>query len=60
MKLTFPSALFLLFLGLKLTAVINWSWWWVTCPLWALPAIIFSGLIMVFIGAVMTAIATNR
>ena len=26
--------LFLVFLVLKLTAVIDWSWWWVTAPLW--------------------------
>lgn len=26
--------LFLIFLILKLTHVINWSWWWVTAPLW--------------------------
>ena len=26
--------LFLIFLVLKLTNVINWSWWWVTSPLW--------------------------
>lgn len=25
---------FLLFLGLKLTNNIDWSWWWVTAPLW--------------------------
>lgn len=30
----FMEALFLLFLGLKLTHVIDWSWWWVTAPLW--------------------------
>jgi len=23
-----------LFVGLKLTGVINWSWWWVTLPFW--------------------------
>jgi len=28
------SALFLAFVVLKLSGVINWSWWWVTCPLW--------------------------
>lgn len=33
--LGFSGALFLLFLALKLTGVINWSWWWVTAPLWA-------------------------
>ncbi len=27
-------AVFLLFLGLKLFGVIDWSWWWVTSPLW--------------------------
>ena len=26
--------LFIVFLVLKLTNVINWSWWWVTSPLW--------------------------
>lgn len=34
MKLTFPMALFLVFLVLKLTGVIAWSWLWVTAPLW--------------------------
>lgn len=28
------GALFILFLGLKLTGYIDWSWWWVTAPLW--------------------------
>jgi len=23
-----------LFIGLKLTAQIDWSWWWVLAPLW--------------------------
>lgn len=23
-----------LFVGLKLTGYINWSWWWVTAPFW--------------------------
>jgi len=26
--------LFLIFMVLKLTDNINWSWWWVTSPLW--------------------------
>lgn len=34
MKLTLPLALFLLFLALKLTGYIAWSWVWVTAPLW--------------------------
>lgn len=34
----------IVFVVLKLTHVINWSWWWVTAPFWggfALFAIIF-------------------
>lgn len=27
-------ALFLVFLILKLTSFIDWSWWWITAPVW--------------------------
>lgn len=30
----FTSALTVLFIGLKLTGHIDWSWWWVLSPLW--------------------------
>lgn len=29
-----PAILFLIFLVLKLTGYIRWSWWWVTAPMW--------------------------
>jgi hypothetical protein len=46
----FAGWLFLLFLGLKLTGYITWSWWWVTAPLWAPFIIGFSiGLIVLLI-----------
>lgn len=32
---SFSTVLFIVFLVLKLTSVIDWSWWWVTAPLWA-------------------------
>lgn len=32
---SFPSLLALLFIGLKLTGHIDWSWWWVLSPLWS-------------------------
>lgn len=35
----FSGVLFIVFLVLKLCKVINWSWWWVTAPLW-IPSII--------------------
>ena len=28
------TILFVVFLVLKLTGEIDWSWWWVTSPLW--------------------------
>jgi hypothetical protein len=30
----FTGLLTILFVGLKLTGYINWSWWWVLSPLW--------------------------
>lgn len=33
------ETLFIVFLILKLTGVITWSWWWITAPLW-IPIII--------------------
>ena len=49
------TLLFIVFLILKLTETITWSWWWVTAPLWIPVAIvivflIFSGLIMFLFG----------
>lgn len=47
------GATFIVFLVLKLTGYIDWSWWWVTSPLWiplglvlgiALLAVIIGGL----------------
>ena len=32
--MSFTTILFLVFLVLKLTNTIDWSWWWVTSPLW--------------------------
>lgn len=31
---SFLTLLTLLFITLKLLKVINWSWFWVLCPLW--------------------------
>ena len=30
----FAGALTILFVALKLTGVIDWSWWWVLSPIW--------------------------
>lgn len=41
--------LFLLFLGLKLAGEISWSWWWVTLPLWLMPAVALFFLFIAFV-----------
>lgn len=42
----FPGLLFLVFLVLKLTNVISWSWWWVTAPLWIAFAVTLTILVV--------------
>jgi hypothetical protein len=45
--------MFLLFLGLKLTGHIDWSWWWVTAPLWIT-------FLLIFIHSVVTEFTKGR
>lgn len=37
-----------LFIGLKLTGFINWSWWFVTMPFWLPVAIIISLIVVLY------------
>ncbi len=48
----FSGILFVVFLILKLTGYIDWSWWWVTAPLWIPFAIVLVFMIfwMVVLG----------
>lgn len=39
--------LFLVFLVLKLTHVIDWSWWWITAPLWGGLALVVAIVLIV-------------
>ncbi len=41
----FLTALLLMFIGLKLGRVIDWSWWWVIAPFWAPLALAIIGQI---------------
>ncbi len=46
----FFGLMFLILMTLKLTNYIDWSWWWVTAPLWGGFALIFLiVLIVVFV-----------
>ena len=42
------TILFVVFLILKLTGYIDWSWWWVLAPFW-IEAIIFVLFIIIWI-----------
>lgn len=41
--------LFVVFLVLKLTGNIDWSWWWVTAPLWGPITFVIVFAIVVFV-----------
>lgn len=49
----FAGLLSVLFIGLKLTNHIDWSWWWVLSPMWLPALVILSFLgIMLMVEAV--------
>lgn len=50
----FAGLLTVLFIGLKLTGAITWSWWWVLSPLWLGWAIV---LLIVAIGLIAEALS---
>ena len=45
-----------LFVGLKLTGVINWSWWYVTMPFWG--GLVF--VIVVILSVLITSLILKR
>jgi hypothetical protein len=47
--LSFTSVLFFVFLVLKLCGIIDWSWWWITAPLWGGLALILAGYLIFLI-----------
>ena len=44
----FFGLLAIVFITLKLTGVIAWSWWWVLAPLWLPPVVILPIVIGIF------------
>ena len=44
-----PMVLFIVFLVLKLTDNIDWSWWWVTSPLWIPVGLVLSIGVVAFL-----------
>lgn len=58
----FFEGLTLLFIGLKLGGVVDWSWWWVLAPLWipAGIALVFLAVILLFVSAGHRSITRKR
>lgn len=52
----FCGLLTILFVGLKLGHIIDWSWWWVLSPLWIPVAIVLA--ILLAVGVVWLVAAT--
>lgn len=42
----FVGLLTILFIGLKLTGFIAWSWWWVLSPLWITASVVIAILLI--------------
>lgn len=55
--ITFLQLLTIVFVVLKLTKYIDWSWWWVLAPLWAPVALVIA---VVFILGIIGAIVDGR
>jgi hypothetical protein len=46
----FFGLLTILFIGLKLTGAIDWSWWWVLAPLWV-PFLLLVSVLLIWLVA---------
>lgn len=53
---TFLGLLTLVFITLKLTGFIGWSWLWVLSPMWLPLAVALGILALVFLGALISSI----
>lgn len=53
------ALLFIIFLVLKLTKVITWSWWWITAPLW-IPVALGLIILILAMAAVVKSVRNNN
>lgn len=50
----FSGLLTVLFVGLKLTGYIDWSWWWVVSPIWITVGFILTLAAIIFAITILT------
>lgn len=53
----FMGMLAVLFIGLKLSSIIDWSWWWVLTPLWGPMALLLLAIAILVVVAAIDIIA---
>jgi hypothetical protein len=56
----FVGLLTLLFITLKLTGYLTWSWLWVLSPLWIAPLVGITAGLLIFAGVVLWAWKTTK
>lgn len=56
----FCGMLAILFIGLKLTHYIDWSWWWVLSPIWIPLSIVLVVLVVVLAAFLITYLMEKR
>lgn len=52
--ITFAEMLTVLFVGLKLTHVIAWSWWWVLSPTLIPLGVVLIAIAVILLGAILS------
>ena len=50
----FFGVLTILFIALKLTNTIDWSWWWVLSPIWIAASVVFLAIGGLFLWAIIS------
>lgn len=55
----FTGLLGIVFIALKLTGVINWSWVWVLCPFW-IGIVLYAVIVLVILGYTIARDRKNR
>jgi len=56
----FLGLLTILFIGLKLTGCISWSWWLVLSPIWIALVLVIVIFAIVFVGVVLWEVVKGR
>lgn len=51
------GSLLVLFIALKLTGVIDWSWWWVLSPVWITVSLL---VLMLVVGVIYAHVSARR